>query len=328
MGKKSLKEFKEEFIYIHKNKYDYSLINELNYFGSQVKVPIICTKLDKDGFEHGVFWQSPTLHKKHGCKKCSMELLWNNSSSSKEEFVKKALTIKKHINFNYNYDDFMYINCDTKGKIWCPKPNHGFFEQSPYLHINLECGCPICNRNQLTTDEFIEMSKLTHPVDFVNFDFSQTIYKNTRTPVIIICLKNNHGKFEQVPNDHIYSKAGCPLCKSSKGEKNIRHFLADKNIEFERQKIFKNCINNKTNKNLQFDFYLPDYNMCIEYDGIQHFKVIEYWGGQIGYEERKKSDLTKTKYCKQNNIELIRINYLQIENIETILLNKLKTSIM
>jgi len=79
---------------------------------------------------------------------------------------------------------------------------------------------------------------------------------------------------------------------------------------------FDNC----KNKNpLPFDFYLPEHNICIEFDGEQHFKSISYFGGEKGFKNTQKNDLIKTSYCKENNIKLIRINYLEFKKIEEIL---------
>lgn len=65
---------------------------------------------------------------------------------------------------------------------------------------------------------------------------------------------------------------------------------------------------------MKFDFYLPDYNVCIEYDGKQHFKPVEYWGGEWSLTELQIKDNLKNNYCKDKKIELIRINY--TENIK------------
>ena len=58
-----------------------------------------------------------------------------------------------------------------------------------------------------------------------------------------------------------------------------------------------------------FDFYLPEHKCCIEYDGIQHFESIEYWGGEKKLTSQRKRDEIKTNYCKDNNINLLRIKY-------------------
>jgi hypothetical protein len=49
--------------------------------------------------------------------------------------------------------------------------------------------------------------------------------------------------------------------------------------------------------------------LCIEYDGIQHFESVEYWGGQSALENQQLRDQIKTDFCFNNNIKLIRIRY-------------------
>lgn len=70
---------------------------------------------------------------------------------------------------------------------------------------------------------------------------------------------------------------------------------------------------------LPFDFYLTNLNICIEYDGIQHFKPINIFGGLNGFILTKNNDEIKTSYCKENNIKLIRISYNDIKIIKNIL---------
>lgn len=101
-------------------------------------------------------------------------------------------------------------------------------------------------------------------------------------------------------------------CLNSIMNSQIEQYLKELNINYIKEKIFNNC---KDNKNLRFDFYLPDYNICIEYDGEQHFNAVKYWGGQKGLENRQYKDEIKNQYCKNNNISLIRLNYLEKDKI-------------
>lgn len=101
-------------------------------------------------------------------------------------------------------------------------------------------------------------------------------------------------------------------CLNSIMNSKIQQILIELNIDFETEKIFKNC---KDNKTLRFDFYLPKYNLCIEYDGEQHFKPVKYWGGEEGLQNRQNKDQIKTNFCLENNINLIRINYVDKEKI-------------
>jgi len=108
----------------------------------------------------------------------------------------------------------------------------------------------------------------------------------------------------------------CPICKTSKGEKRIRIFLENNNMKFKYQYRFTNC---KNEQPLPFDFYLPSRNICIEYDGRQHYnKNTRY------YTERLiENDGIKTQFCIKYNIDLIRIPYWDLNNIENILNEKL-----
>ena len=75
---------------------------------------------------------------------------------------------------------------------------------------------------------------------------------------------------------------------------------------------------------MPFDFYLPDYNLLIEFDGIQHYEIRGHFGGYDGFVDTKIRDTIKNIYCKDNNIDLLRIPYWDYKNIENILVNKLK----
>ena len=67
----------------------------------------------------------------------------------------------------------------------------------------------------------------------------------------------------------------CGHCMTSHGEEKIKEVLDKMDINYIQEYKFKNCVNPKTGYLLRFDFYLPKYNCCIEYDGIQHFKYYE-----------------------------------------------------
>ena len=112
----------------------------------------------------------------------------------------------------------------------------------------------------------------------------------------------------------------CPICEQSSGESKINKFLESNNFNFISEYRFKNC---KFKNALPFDFYLPNYNCCIEFDGEQHYKIIKYFGGLDRFIDTKIRDTIKTEYCKKNNIKLIRIPYWEMKNIENILINKL-----
>ena len=279
---------------IHGDKYDYSLVD---YEDTKTKIKIICSK-------HGVFEQTPKSHLEGcNCPKCNI--------ITNEIFIKRSKEIH---NNKYDYSLVDYKNNNTKIKITCPE--HGLFEQTPIDHYKGEC--PKCAnkkrvRNTIsTTNIFIDKSRKIHGD---KYDYSLVNYINAKTKVSIIC--SEHGLFMQKPNAHLTGN-GCYICKESRGEKIIRQYLKTKDIKYNYQKTFRECNHKYV---LRFDFYLPKYKICIEYDGIQHFKAIEWFGGIKSLKEQKKRDNIKNKFCENNDIKLIRIRY--DENILEKLTNSL-----
>lgn len=261
---------------LYGNNFDYSLVD---YKNAYTKIKIICQK-------HGEFEQFPQSHLDCGCVLCNRE----------NEFIQNAKLIH---NDKYDYSKVKYVDEYTNVKIICPI--HGEFEQLPKYHIRGN-GCKKCSDDikRLDTDKFIMRAKKIHGD---KYDYSLVEYVGAFDKVKIICPI--HGVFEQKACDHI-SNRGCPFCRESLGEREIAKFLTESNIEYIRQKKFKDCVNKSS---LIFDFFLPNKNMCIEYDGIQHFIPIKYFGGEDKLKMTKKNDNIKNNYCNINNIKILRIKY-------------------
>ena len=299
--KKTTEEFIEKAKKIHGSKYDYS---KVNYVNNKIKVEIMCP-------EHGSFFQTPHNHLslKRGCSECS-----GNRKSSTEQFIEKARKI--HGN-KYDYSKVNYANNHTKVEIICPE--HGSFFQMPNNHVLLKRGCPICGvkssakAKESNTEEFIEKAKKIHGS---KYDYSKVNYIDNKTKVEIICPK--HGSFFQTPGGHLQGH-GCCYCNTSRGEKAVENFLIENKIQFNSQKKFSDC---RDKYSLPFDFYLPELNIIIEYNGIQHYESVEHFGGEKKLHLQRHHDWLKRKYCKDNNITLITISY--NENVEEALKNILE----
>jgi len=238
-------------------------------------------------------------------------------------FIEKA--IKKHNDF-YDYSLVNYINANTKVKIICRK--HGEFEQQPNNHLFGQ-GCIWCmgdnvrNARKFTKEQWIEKFRKVHGD---RYDYSLLKVgegSGSEFKIIIICPK--HGEFLQNPNAHFHMRHNCPHCNISKGENEIEKYLIKNDIEYIREYKFDKCFNPKTNKKLPFDFYLPKYNLIIEYHGEQHYKKMgDYFEKRNGgLEKRKYRDLIKEEFCYQYKINYIVISYKEFNNINTILKNKL-----
>lgn len=245
--------------FIHNNKYDYS---KTIYTRAHDKVIIICPM-------HGAFEQKAYAHiQGRGCFTCG-----GKTEVTKESFLERA---KITHGDRYGYAEIDFINRVTPVKIRCFK--HGYFMQSPKLHMSGH-GCRKCGEEYVsklklkTKDQFIADAKNVHGERYY---YDNIIYTGDCNKIIITCLE--HGDFEQNASSHLQG-AGCPWCKTnSKGEDKLDILLSFKNIRFVRQyKIVP--------FRYSYDFYLPDYNLLIEYDGRQHFKH-NSWGG---IEELKKT---------------------------------------
>jgi hypothetical protein len=115
------------------------------------------------------------------------------------------------------------------------------------------------------------------------------------------------GKVKEVRGSHLLTdntiSCGCLI---SKENNKISKILYDLNIEFEKEKGYINCCNKNM---LRFDFYLPEYNLCIEFQGEQHYRSVNIFNGDIGYIGRKRNDYIKKQFCKNNNINFLEIPY-------------------
>lgn len=270
---------------VHNNKFNYSLVN---YKKSKENIIIICP-------EHGEFNSTPDNHirRKSGCPYCS------KNKSNNLLFIKKSKCVHGEI---YDYSKVKYEKHRSVVTIICP--THGDFLQTPDSHLQ-GSGCIYCFKNMKTTiKNFINKSNNKHEY---KYDYSiVSKIKNNTSKITIICP--NHGKFQQQVRHHM-SGSGCPSCNESKGEREIGKILKENNIMFEIQKTFNKCKNKETSQNLKFDFYLPNFNACIEFDGIQHFEPVKYFGGEKAFKGVQKRDKIKDEYCKENNIRLIRIKH-------------------
>lgn len=270
---------------IHGDNYDYS---KVKYVDNKTKVCIICP-------QHGEFWQTPANHTnirlKQGCPKCKFEKLSEIQRMTKEEFISKA--IKVHGN-KYDYSQVIMNGLHNKVKIYCKKCGKYFYQEAnSHLYGR---GCPNCLNKNLTTSTIVTMFKNVHGN---KYDYSKVDYKTMKTKVCIICPK--HGEFWQTPEKHLIGQ-GCLGCKESHLENDVRVILEKNNIKY---------LYDKTNVaigNQRFDFYLPDYNLAIECQGIQHFKPSSFSNkidAEISFKRVRRLDEQKLLNARKNGIKII-----------------------
>lgn len=255
-----------------------------------------------------------------GCPTCGRRKNSDTKRKTAEEFKSKLNIINNDITVIGHYSgvkEKIDVKCNICGCQWTTTPNSLLHEKSK---------CPRCvaekqYKNQAKTNEqFLNELKIVNP-NIIPLE----PYYNDKSKILVKC--NIHDYLWKVtPNKILHKQIGCPMCAMYTGEYEIDKFLTSLKIKHILQYRFDDC---KDKYTLPFDFYLPDYNTCIEYDGEQHYRPVNFGGvsneeAQRNFEITQKHDKIKTEYCKQHKINLIRIPYFEKNNIDDILHKELK----
>lgn len=207
------------------------------------------------------------------------------------------------------------VRCKDCGNIWSPEARS----------LKTTEGCPACGASKRATsrtkthDWFVkEMATVAPHIQIVGK------YTGTHKPVECCCVIHNIA-WKSYPCNLLNKSAGCPMCaigrfnnQPSKGERAIAQWLNEHGIVYKQEVSFDGLAHKRA---LRFDFYLPDENVAIEFDGAQHFEPVDYWNTHCGgtLEDIQKRDQIKNNYCQEHGISLIRIPYTEFENISEIL---------
>lgn len=231
--------------------------------------------------------------------------------------------------FNELCKNYGYIPITTKDEYCSMKTplkficlEHG--EQSIYLNnMRTGSGCKICGKIRTKKHHMLPINEVEKKVKSKNNSklLNPEDYINEHVKNLKVECGSCHRIYTTSLNNYNYLNTGrCPKCNKSQsvGEWMVEKFLLKYNILYEKQKRFKDC---KDILPLPFDFYLPNYNTCIEFDGEQHYRPAF---GQKEYLNTVKHDKTKNQYCLNNKMDLIRIPYFEQNNIDKILMNKLE----
>jgi hypothetical protein len=243
------------------------------------------------------------------CKSCNYEIIDNYRNLSRDNFKCKYCIILSSSNLIKN-NDVILLKIEGSNLILKCKKNHIYKQDRRNFLADKKCKQCYLDSKVFTKEKIINDIKNIHG-DYYKYNFNN--FRNIHSKIEIRC-KKEHIFYQKVSN-HLQGK-GCPICRESNGERRIALFLENNNIEFIRQKKFNDCF---FKEKLSFDFYLPNLDVIIEYDGIQHFKPVSIFGGVKEFEKNKIRDKIKNEYCIKNNIHLIRISYL--DNIEEKLLH-------
>lgn len=311
--RKTVAEVKSDFRKRWGNLYDYSQITE--YTGNKQPLPIVCRK-------HGSFPMSANSHLRgHGCPKCADERTGDRCRMTYYEFIERAVQVH-----GYYYDYSLitkdnFVDSKTEVRIICPI--HGIFEQTPHDHLSGR-GCYKCGKQSMAKKQALTRDEVVRRCNEIfdnKYDYSLfTEYHSKKDIIQVVCPE--HGAWPVSVSNHLYRHSGCPHCKRSLGEEKVARFLEEHNIVFEEQYRINNeslfCINSV----ILVDFYLPQLNTFIEYNGVQHYKENPLFDTRTLEQQQERDDAVRY-YCKEHGFKLIEIPYTEYDNIEKILTKEL-----
>ena len=241
------------------------------------------------------------LTSKHGCKICAMSSRNKTPKQFKKEFDdklgSKLILLEDYKNARTN----ILTECRICHAVWKFNPN------------TLNTGCRKCKGTlRKTSEQFANEIKLKH-------ENSLSVlgqYKNNYTKINIRCnICNRH--FYAKPHHLTINLTGCPDCANKRNlsenavEKNLRthlSFLGD----FERNytpKFLNEIAKQEKKKPQHLDFWYPQHDLAIEYNGYQHYYPVDHWGGVERLKKYKENDEKKFNLCKMNNVDILYIPY-------------------
>lgn len=247
-----------------------------------------------------------TLISGYGCINCRNLNTGKRSKKTNEKFIEEVSTITNDYFVLSNYEA-----TDLKVKFKHKSCGYEFY-MTPHNFLSNGNRCPKCNGGvrKKTTDYFKSEVEESTEGEYSFLDKYQG-NNSKSTFVHMVCLK----QFTTTP-DSFLRGTRCPYCYStSVGERGIEDYLTKINLNFIKEKTFDDL---RFKRKLRFDFYIPLLNLCIEYDGRQHFIPIDIWGGEDSLKENQLRDQMKNDYCQRNDINLLRINYKE-KDIDSVL---------
>lgn len=235
------------------------------------------------------------------CRKCTNEIRGKSRMKSEETFTQEV--------FNLVGDEYRLLE-RYKG------------DRQPISILHTLCGheykvipsgflrgtrCPKCSIRYSPTDrEFKDRVKKLVGNEYIFLGK----YKKVAEKMKVVHTTCGY-EYSVSPNG-FFNGNRCPSCRLSKGEEKVRVVLEKMSVVYVREKSFQ------ATGEKRFDFFIPKINAIIEYDGEQHYRPIEFFGGKKTFEDTQKSDRIKNEFCKRNGIELLRIPYWDFDEIESI----------
>lgn len=258
------------------------------------------------------------------CQTCG-----RRSSTAKARLSREDLDAKL-AEFGCEYISGEYQNRRSKIEIRCSCGHNRHIAMNSVLYQSFSGLCGPCAIRRQHDGTRLSVEDVRILMAAKGLTLISTEYENAKTPLKLRC---GCGQEFVSSYDLIQQKVKKPCCRVcsgriSSGEKAVATWLEENGFAYEREKTFPGC-QGPYRQRYRFDFYIPEKNLCIEYDGQGHFKVVNY-SGKLGQEtltrtlwDTQERDFLKDQFCAENGIDLIRISYDEINDIPEILRDKL-----
>lgn len=266
---------------------------------------------------HQWFANPQHLMRGHGCPQCAYNKRKGTpvKRKSHDEFIKELHAVNNNIivkNRYINAKSYLHCECKVCGHIWDAKASNllsGF-------------GCPDCAVHQISqkqlkpNDTFINELAIINPKVIL-----LETYKGNKTPIEVMCKDCGH-RWHAMPIN-LLRKDGkataCPRCRRSHGEAEVAKWLDEHSIEYIPQYRFDDLVG-AGGRQLSYDFYIPQYNSLIEYQGEYHDHTVSFQSDD-DFETQRLHDLRKKEYAETHDYSLILIWY--YDNVREVLSNQL-----
>lgn len=271
------------------------LITELNGAKGRIKIKCLTcgTEVQMNYGEHSL-----DKHKKRMCPHCfpnKREAFQNTLNNFTQNFIpNNKLFTDFEIPARCNSDTLIKATCKICGKVNY-KTIHSYLK-------NTGCSCQ-GNNVKLTPEEYQKRLGVGYVL--------LSDYKGLEHPVLV--RHQDCGFVFKSTALHV----SCPKCRGSKGEQQIRYWLKENNFKYVEQYAVQ-----IEGHLLRFDFYLPDYDIYIEYQGRQHYMPIGHFGGEPQYEKQVEYDNLKRKWAGDKLLEITYIDDILLKLNEQVARNR------
>lgn len=299
MVRKTHEQFVEQMKVINKN------VEILTKYEKD-KIKVLC-RCKVCGFE---WWASPSnLLQGKGCKQCHFNNMKKDRMKPHEQFVSELYQVNKNIKVLGQY-----TGAKNKVDCECIIHNEKFSMTGGHL-LRGETGCKKCIDIKYHLGGLKSHEQFVEDLASVNSDIEVIgKYDGAKTGIKVRCLKCGH--IWSPVADSLLHGYGCPNCRVSKGEERVEKYLFENSIDFEHPKKFPDLRNINP---LSYDFYLPKYNLLIEYQGQFHDGSTSMVLREKYFDRQQKNDKLKKDYANKNNYNFLEIWYYDFDNVENIL---------